>query len=582
MSMKWFNNLKVAVKVLICCMVFIIMLVGGSIYAVRSISQTEKDIDIFYGDRVKPTIWGNDMYKNVLQARVNMFAVIEALQTKNTKEINARIDDYRSRKAQNEKLWAQYVAIPKNNEEQKLADKFAKDYASMIDEFELFVKAAQKEDMLEVNKINDIWVETYRKARDSMDAILAYQVKAGEEMINVNKANSARTRMFLYILLGFSTFAGIIITIVLARSVSGPVGKGLAFAQKLAAGDFTDRIDLDQKDELGQLGKALNTAADDLEKMVAGIVVSSQNLVQAIQEISAGNENLSQRTSEQASSLEEVASTIEETTASINQNAENAKNANDLAAKTSESAEEGGRVVYGAVDAINEINEASKKIEEIISVINDISFQTNLLALNAAVEAARAGEQGRGFAVVAGEVRNLAQRSGAAAKEIGALIKSTITKVDKGTSLANKSGEALKGIIVAVKNVGNLVSEINASSEEQKQGAQQINIAISELDSMTQQNAGLVEETASASEEIANQAQELLATMEKFKIRDQLRVQSQGKSHKEIHLHGTAAKGKIVAAHKEEPKAAPSVSGAVPKNQKEIDKILSQDGFEQF
>jgi methyl-accepting chemotaxis protein len=259
-------------------------------------------------------------------------------------------------------------------------------------------------------------------------------------------------------------------------------------------------------------------------------------------------------------------------------------------------AEEGGRVVYEAVNAINEINDASKKIESIISVINEISFQTNLLALNAAVEAARAGEQGRGFAVVAGEVRNLAQRSGSAAKEIGELIKSTIVKVDKGTSLSNKSGEALKEIIESVKNVGRLVSEINAASEEQKQGAQQINVAISELDSMTQQNAGLVEETASASEEMSNQAQELLATMEKFKIRNTLVDETAAIRHKEIHLRAadkmmTKRSASLTAAQS---KPSPtkiehdggrkdvSIQGAVPRNQNEIDTILSKDGFEQF
>ncbi|MGL4369777.1 MAG: methyl-accepting chemotaxis protein, partial [Spirochaetota bacterium] len=318
----------------------------------------------------------------------------------------------------------------------------------------------------------------------------------------------------------------------------------------------------------------------DLEKMVADIIVGSQNLVQAIQEISAGNENLSQRTSEQASSLEEVASTIEETSAAINQNADNAKSADTLSSKTSVLAEEGGRVVAEAVSAINEINEASKKIEDITSVINDIAFQTNLLALNAAVEAARAGEQGRGFAVVSGEVRNLAQRCGNAAKEIGELIKTTIVKVEKGTALSNKSGESLKEIIVSVKGVGRLVSEINAASDEQKQGSAQINIAISELDSMTQQNAGLVEETASASEEISNQAQDLLGTMERFKIRSQVKNDSHTEKHKEIHLHSTMKAAPKAAAQR--PAKEASAKDAAARDGGKIEKILSDEGFEQF
>ena len=526
-----------------------------------------------------------------------MYAVVEAMSTNNQEEIKTRIDDYRARKQKNEELWKMYMATSMDAEEKKLADDFEKDYNDMISQFEEFVSAVQGNDLITRDKVLVTWLGVYRSARDKMDKIIQFQIVSGEKMIAVNKKNSANTKRTLYIILAVSVFSGIFITILLARSVSGPVGKGLEFAKKIAEGDFTDRIDLDQKDELGQLGFALNAAADNLEKMVADIISNSQNLVQAIQEISSGNENLSQRTSEQASSLEEVASTIEETTASINQNAENSKNANELAVKTTSMAEDGGRTVSDAVNAINEINESSKKIEAIITVINDISFQTNLLALNAAVEAARAGEQGRGFAVVAGEVRNLAQRSGSAAKEIAELIKTTIQKVEKGTNLANQSGVALKEIIGSVRNVGRFVSEIDAASEEQKQGASQINIAVSELDSMTQQNAGLVEETASASEEIANQAQELLSMMEKFKIRTDIKDNSFSSKHREIHLHSNDKSQKIQkkssALMKNKPvvhtdhaasaKLASADSQAASGGDKShIDKLLSQDGFEQF
>jgi methyl-accepting chemotaxis protein len=578
--MKWFNNLNVAMKVFLSCLVFIVLLIVGSVFAVSSITQTEKDIDSYKADRVDCVIQCYDMYKNVLQARINMFAAMEALNANDRTEIDSRVADYRNRKAENEKLWKLYTASYMKPDEKTLADRFEKEYADMISEFEKFVSALNNNDKATAGKVLYDWKTYYNKARITMEEIIALNVREGDAMIAVNKANSSRTRLMLYILLVISLGAGALITFVLARSVSKPVAKGLAFAQKIAAGDFTERIDLDQKDELGQLGTALNTAADDLEKMVADIVVGSQNLVQAIQEISAGNENLSQRTSEQASSLEEVASTIEETTAAINQNAENAKSANGLSLKTSSMAEEGSRVVYEAVSAINEINEASKKIEEITSVINEIAFQTNLLALNAAVEAARAGEQGRGFAVVAGEVRNLAQRSGAAAKEIGALIKTTIVKVENGTALANKSGEALKEIVVAVKGVNKLVSEIDAASDEQKQGTSQINIAVSELDSMTQQNAGLVEETASASEEIANQAQDLLGTMERFKIRKEIKNESLSSKHKELHLKSS---GKTAIAVKtNEKREDPSAKTAADGKTMKIEKMLSDEGFEQF
>ncbi len=235
----------------------------------------------------------------------------------------------------------------------------------------------------------------------------------------------------------------------LIRSILRSIKRLMFLSGKMAKGDFTERIDVDQKDEIGLLVANLNGSADNLEKLISEVVVAAQNLSQAVQEISSGNENLSQRTSEQASSLEEVASTIEETTASIRQNAENAVQARSITEVGAKKSAEGGQVAVDAVEAIHEITQSSKKIGEIITVINEIAFQTNLLALNAAVEAARAGEQGRGFAVVAGEVRNLAQRSAAASKEISNLISDSSGKVARGTEMVNRSGTVLSEIVEA-------------------------------------------------------------------------------------------------------------------------------------
>ncbi len=363
--------------------------------------------------------------------------------------------------------------------------------------------------------------------------------------------------------------------IILVRLILKSIRLLMYLSKKLSDGDLTERIELQQKDEIGILVSSLNTTADNLEKLISEVVVSAQNLSQAVQEISSGNENLSQRTSEQASSLEEVASTIEEATASIRQNAENAIEAKKLTDAGAEKSAEGGRVAQGAVDAINEINASSKKIGEIIGVINEIAFQTNLLALNAAVEAARAGEQGRGFAVVAGEVRNLAQRSAAASKEISDLIRDSLEKVAKGTEMVNRSGATLAEIVEAAKSTAQLISEIAAASEEQKRGVDQINIAISELDTMTQQNAALVEETASASEEMASQAQELMSMMERFKIRQEVKKDIFEKKHKELHLQGGRAESAKPAA-----KAAKAVK--VEAKAKDLKGLMADDGFEEF
>jgi methyl-accepting chemotaxis protein len=318
-------------------------------------------------------------------------------------------------------------------------------------------------------------------------------------------------------------FLGGILAYFIGAGIARPVVLGVTHAEEMARLDLSKDVPsefLNRKDELGTLGNSLQTLTNILRETVVEIIKSSQQVATATQQIGQDNENLSQRTSEQASSLEEIAATIEESNATTKQNSDNATEASKLANNTLSLAQNGGEIVEEAVKSIGEINASSARIADIISMINEIAFQTNLLALNAAVEAARAGDQGRGFAVVAGEVRNLAQRSGEAAKEIGVLIKDSVDKIGNGTELVNKSGEALSEIIEAVKQVNNLVSEMAAASDEQRRGIEQINTAITEMDTMTQQNAALVEETASASEEMSGQAQELLSMVQKFNVGD--------------------------------------------------------------
>ena len=306
----------------------------------------------------------------------------------------------------------------------------------------------------------------------------------------------------------------------LLDAVVEPIREGTRVVQSLAEGDLRVEVNGDYEGEFAVLKDAINQSVNNLRTMVGQIQNSTTNIASAAAEIAQGNSDLSQRTEEQASSLEETASSMEQLTSTVKQNADNARQANQLAAGAREQAEKGGDVVRRAVDAMGAINSSSKKIADIISVIDEIAFQTNLLALNAAVEAARAGEQGRGFAVVAGEVRNLAQRSAAAAKEIKALIQDSVDKVEDGTKLVDQSGQTLEEIVGAVKKVSDIIAEIAAASQEQSIGIEQVNKAVSQMDEVTQQNAALVEEAAAASEAMDEQARNLSEMMGFFKLSD--------------------------------------------------------------
>jgi methyl-accepting chemotaxis protein len=308
---------------------------------------------------------------------------------------------------------------------------------------------------------------------------------------------------------------------IIVRGVARPAVKiqeGLTLLAQ-GEGDLTARIDVRSNDELGRIVIAFNQTMEKLHELVAQIRNISQSLDSGIEDIARGNADLSQRTEEQASSLEETAASMEELISTVRQNTENAKQANQLASNASDIAVKGGQAVGDVVHTMASISDSSKKIVDIISVIEGIAFQTNILALNAAVEAARAGEQGRGFAVVAGEVRNLAQRSAAAAREIKTLIDDSVNKVDAGTRQVGQAGATMTEIVQAVKRVTDIMAEIAAASNEQSAGIGQVNQAIVQMDEVTQQNAALVEEAAAAAEAMREQSGELMEAVSVFKLK---------------------------------------------------------------
>jgi len=296
------------------------------------------------------------------------------------------------------------------------------------------------------------------------------------------------------------------------------VGEAQQVLSALAEGDLTQQMAGTYQGELEKLKGSINTALANLTRTLSTVRTAAESVSTGAEQITKGNEDLSQRTSEQASSLEETSSAMEEMTSTVKQNADNAKQANQLAIAARDIAEKGGSVTTKAVEAMDEINKSSKKIADIITVIDEIAFQTNLLALNAAVEAARAGEHGRGFAVVAAEVRNLAQRSATAAKEIKGLINESVQRVTDGSELVDQSGKTLAEIVGSVKRVTDIIAEITAASQEQASGIDQVNKAIMQMDETTQQNAALVEEATSASQSMKEQAKELMTQVASFKM----------------------------------------------------------------
>ncbi|MBT2326188.1 MCP four helix bundle domain-containing protein [Variovorax paradoxus] len=311
---------------------------------------------------------------------------------------------------------------------------------------------------------------------------------------------------------------GAVLAWLLTRSITRPLNEAVHVAQTVAAGDLRSEVLVKTRDETGLLMQALKGMNANLAKVVGDVRAGTDTIAAASSQIASGNQNLSTRTEEQASSLEETAASMEELTSTVKQNADNARQANQLAISASKVAMKGGDVVSQVVDTMASINASSKKIVDIIGVIDGIAFQTNILALNAAVEAARAGEQGRGFAVVASEVRSLAQRSAAAAKEIKGLIDDSVGKVDAGSALVGEAGKTMEEIVSSVKRVTDIIGEITAASHEQTQGIEQINQAITQMDQVTQQNAALVEEASAAAQSMQEQAGNLVDAVSVFRL----------------------------------------------------------------
>ncbi len=366
--------------------------------------------------------------------------------------------------------------------------------------------------------LEDEWPAIHAGVVKPIGQLLPMQQKAAKQIYEASAAEGRQLFALAGIVVLIASIVLLFFTFLLVRAVTRPLHAAVGIAKSIAEGDLSARIAVTSKDETGELMSALQAMNSSLGEIVSHVRTSTRATGTAISEMAAGNTGLSQRTEEQASSLEETAATMEELTASAKQNAEGANHGMKLATRAAAVAVKGGDVVGRVVGTMDSIDTSSKRVVEIISVIDGIAFQTNILALNAAVEAARAGEHGRGFAVVASEVRSLAQRSAEAAKEIKALIGSSAAQVEDGTKLVKEAGQTMSEIVSSIKQVEEIMARIAAASNEQASGIEQVNQTLAQMDNATQQNAALVEQATASVEALQHQAQDLSRTVSVFKL----------------------------------------------------------------
>ena len=357
-----------------------------------------------------------------------------------------------------------------------------------------------------------------RDAAASLKAMRELLSKNEQEIADSTRARASRDSKLAYTLMVVVAAIGMAVGFIMSRKIVQPIEQAAVVAEQVAAGDLTNTIDDKGDDEVGSLLRSLNHMQSSLVTLVSRVRSGSESVANASSEIAAGNNDLSARTEQQASALEKTASSMGELSSTVGHSADSARQASQLATNASNVAQRGGEVVGQVVETMKGINESSRKIADIISVIDGIAFQTNILALNAAVEAARAGEQGRGFAVVASEVRALAGRSADAAKEIKSLINASVERVEHGATLVDQAGSTMQEVVSAIRRVTDIVGEISAASEEQRSGVAQVGQAVTQIDQATQQNAALVEEMAAAATGLKQQAGDLVQTVAVFKL----------------------------------------------------------------
>lgn len=510
------GNLKIGQKLWLGFGINIIFMLSISAASYIGISQLSKDLAITHNDRYPKTVLLHKIKDNLNTSARDMRNI---LLLKDATALKSEFDSIEK----SAKIIAESISVLDKSITSEEGRKELNDLLDIRDKFvtsrEKFTSLAkegkiEEAQFLLLNETRELNLKYF----DSINKLIEFQARLMTDSENESETLTHRLEILI---VGMSVVAIVVVTLIallVTKNITRPISEAVNTARLVATGDLTTVVDVRSKDEIGLLMQALKEMNSSLAKIVGQVRIGTDTIATASSQIAAGNLDLSSRTEEQASSLEETASSMEELTSTVKQNADNARQANILAEFASNVALKGGNVVSQVVNTMDNINTSARKIVDIIGVIDGIAFQTNILALNAAVEAARAGEQGRGFAVVASEVRTLAQRSASAAKEIKTLIDESVNAVEIGTSLVDEAGRTMTEIVISVRRATDVISEISAASQEQTSGIEQINIAITQMDEVTQQNASLVEEAAAAAESMQDQARILAETVAFFKV----------------------------------------------------------------
>ncbi|HVK95732.1 MAG TPA: methyl-accepting chemotaxis protein [Noviherbaspirillum sp.] len=497
-----------------------LLLVSGGVIGLTSLGAANDALKTSYQNRLVPL---SQLDRVVRLIDDSQLVIAQAL-TAEPAELGIEVERIERTIAEADKVWDAYITTIVSAEELALAQEFAASRARFMQEgVRPAVAALRAQNLQEATALmRGKLVQLSAPMSARMDALMQSQLDRAKTEYERSQTMYLLVRVSCIAGIAFGVLLGAAICIWLVRAIAQPLASAVKVAQSVAAGDLTQVIEVRSSDETGQLLRALRDMNQSLVKIVGDVRAGTETIATASGQIASGNMDLSARTEKQATSLETTASSMEELTSTVKQNADSAAQANQLAMSASEVARKGGAVVSQVVDTMGSINDSAKKIADIISVIDGIAFQTNILALNAAVEAARAGEQGKGFAVVATEVRHLAQRSAAAAKEIGHLIEDSVEKVHAGTRLVDQAGATMNDIVASVRRVTDIMGEITTASREQSAGIEQVNQAIAQMDDVTQQNAALVEESAAAAASLQEQAVSLAQMVSVFKLQDVL------------------------------------------------------------